>query len=619
MTVSQVLVAGRYRLVRSLGRGGMGQVWLARDEVLHRDVAVKEVVLPAGLTDTELEELRQRTLREARAAARLSHPNVVQIYDVVRIDDQPWIVMEYVQSRSLHRVINEDGPLSPEHTARLGLAVLAALGAAHGAGVLHRDVKPSNVLISDAGRVVLTDFGLATFDGGDNAVTRPGLVLGSPQYIAPERARDGDSTPESDLWSLGATLYAAVEGRSPFARSTTMATLTALATERPDPMRRAGPLRSVILGLLRKNVRSRLDLAEADRLLRRVADGDSRRGRRLPSGRRARAEQPDPAPVAPPTPPVAPPPTPNPVVNSAVPAVTDTPAPRPAGRIVPGARADPSPPKPVPAVVRDAVAPPTDTPANVADSAFTTRIISAAAVAKAVDPASGRAGDSETVPGPWAVAALRRSRRRVLVATTLAAVVVATLAIALPIAGLHLPGRPGDAGAVITDPTANTSPSPLAVATGPTVLDGVALPPGWIWYQDPSGFRVAVPQQWTYTRENSVAYFRDPNGDRLLAVGEWRPSAADPVAAWTAAEDTARSPDYMRLRLEAVTCPFAACAEWEYTTNGPDGPDGTPVRVISRGIRTASGRSYQITWRTKIFDWQINQSNYLVIIPSFHG
>src|SRR6266536_209342 len=156
MTVSQVIVAGRYRLRQSLGSGGMGRVWLARDEVLHRDVAVKEVVLPLGLSEAEREEFRQRTLREARAAARLSHPNVVQIYDVVQADNQPWIVMEYVRSRSLHRVINEDGPIEPDVAARIGLSVLAALNAAHRAGVLHRDVKPSHVLIADSGRGALT-------------------------------------------------------------------------------------------------------------------------------------------------------------------------------------------------------------------------------------------------------------------------------------------------------------------------------------------------------------------------------------------------------------------------------------------------------------------------------
>ena len=217
----------------------MGRVWLARDEVLHRDVAVKEVVLPPELGEFEREELFQRTLREARAAGRLNHPNVVAVYDVVQAEGRPWIVMELVRSRSLYQVVREDGPISPKRTAEVGLAVLAALRAAHAAGVWHRDVKPGNVLLADDGRVVLTDFGLATFDG-DGTVTRSGVILGSAQYISPERAREGSSGPESDLWSLGATLYAAVEGRSPFARETSMATLTALATAPPDTPKRAG-------------------------------------------------------------------------------------------------------------------------------------------------------------------------------------------------------------------------------------------------------------------------------------------------------------------------------------------------------------------------------------------
>src|SRR5207248_4683065 len=184
------LIAERYRLLRSLGEGGMGRVWLARDEILHRDVAVKEVVPPPGLTPAEREEMGRRTLREARAAARLTHPNVVRVYDVVTSDRHPWIVMEYVPSRSLHQVIAEDGPLPPRRVAEIGLGVLGALRAAHAAGVTHRDVKPGNVLLTDDGRVVLTDFGLAAM-GGEANVTRPGLILGSPAYIAPERARDG--------------------------------------------------------------------------------------------------------------------------------------------------------------------------------------------------------------------------------------------------------------------------------------------------------------------------------------------------------------------------------------------------------------------------------------------
>jgi len=181
--------------------------------------------------------------------------------------------MEYVRSRSLHEVIRDDGPLPPDRAATIGLALLSALNAAHDAGVLHRDVKPGNVLLAEDGRVVLTDFGLAAFDGGEGVVTRPGLVLGSPQYVAPERARDGVSSAEADLWSLGATLYAAVEGRAPYARDSPMATLIALAMEQPRPPVRAGPLRGVLDGLLRKNPRLRLRPADAAVLLQRAAAG----------------------------------------------------------------------------------------------------------------------------------------------------------------------------------------------------------------------------------------------------------------------------------------------------------------------------------------------------------
>ncbi|MFF4875535.1 serine/threonine-protein kinase [Micromonospora sp. NPDC000668] len=272
--MQQLLIAGRYRLLDLVGTGGMGRVWLARDEMLHRDVAVKEVVPPSWLAETERAELRLRTLREARTAARLNHPNVVRIYDVVHDRKSPWIVMEYVPSRSVQQIIGDEGPLSPQRTARIGLAVLAALRAAHSAGVLHRDVKPHNVLVADDGRVVLTDFGLATFDGGDGAMTGPGMVLGSPQFVAPERARDGVSNPRTDLWSLGATLYATVEGHSPYARSSAMATLSALATEPPDPMRRAGPLRPALTGLLQRDPWRRLTAAEVEPLLRSAATDD---------------------------------------------------------------------------------------------------------------------------------------------------------------------------------------------------------------------------------------------------------------------------------------------------------------------------------------------------------
>jgi tRNA A-37 threonylcarbamoyl transferase component Bud32 len=264
-----MLVAGRYRLHEVVGIGGMGRVWLARDEMLDRDVAVKEFVPPEWMTEAEKERLRDRTLREARSAGRLNHPHVVRVFDVVHEDNQPWIVMEYVPSRSLHQVIHDDGPYSPAAAARIGLGVLDALTAAHRAGVLHRDIKPHNVLIGHDGRVVLTDFGLATFVD-DGTVTGPGLVVGSPQYVSPERARDGASTVESDLWSFGATLYAAVEGRSPYARETAMATLMALATEPPDPPEKAGLLGPVLTGLLRHEPHARLTASEVDRRLRMI-------------------------------------------------------------------------------------------------------------------------------------------------------------------------------------------------------------------------------------------------------------------------------------------------------------------------------------------------------------
>ncbi|MBQ0905359.1 serine/threonine protein kinase [Micromonospora sp. U21] len=261
------MIAGRYRLLDLVGCGGMGRVWRARDEMLHRDVAVKEVVPPSWLADHERAELRSRTLREARAAARLNHPAVVRLYDVVPVEGSPWIVMEYVPSRTLQDVLDTEGPLAPAEAARIGLALLGALRAAHTAGVLHRDVKPQNVLVAHDGRVMLTDFGLATFDGGDGAMTHPGMVLGSPQYVAPERAAEGVSTVAADLWSLGATLHTAVEGRSPYARSTAMATLSALAAGPPDPAPHAGPLAPVLAGLLRRDPRYRLDHEAAHRLL----------------------------------------------------------------------------------------------------------------------------------------------------------------------------------------------------------------------------------------------------------------------------------------------------------------------------------------------------------------
>ncbi|MCD0481930.1 serine/threonine protein kinase [Streptacidiphilus sp. ASG 303] len=263
------LLAGRYRLDSVLGRGGMGTVWRAEDEMLDRVVAVKELRFHGGVDEEEKRRLITRTLREAKAAARIRNNAAVTVFDVVEEDDRPWIVMELVESRSLADVIKEDGPLDPERAARIGLDLLGVLRSAHGHGILHRDVKPSNVLIGDDGRVVLTDFGIASVEG-DPSVTSTGMLVGAPSYISPERARGQKPGPPADLWSLGATLYAMVEGKPPYDRGSAISTLTAVMTEDLRTPRNAGPLRPVIEGLLRKDPDERLDEPTTRTMLRRV-------------------------------------------------------------------------------------------------------------------------------------------------------------------------------------------------------------------------------------------------------------------------------------------------------------------------------------------------------------
>ncbi|HEY3008983.1 MAG TPA: serine/threonine-protein kinase [Micromonosporaceae bacterium] len=508
--VRPVLVAGRYRLLEPVGSGGMGRVWLARDEMLHRDVAIKEVVPPDWLSDAESDELRDRTLREARAAARLNHANVVKIYDVVHTEAWPWIVMEYVPSRSLQHLIRQDGPLPPRRVAEIGLAVLAALQAAHRAGVLHRDVKPHNVLIGESGRVVLTDFGLATFED-DGTTTRAGLVMGSPQYVAPERAASGISTVQTDLWSLGATLFAAVEGHSPFARPNTMATLTALATEPPDPARRAGPLTPVLTGLLRKDPRQRLTAAEVERRLRRVTHGGT------------------------------------------------------------GA-----PPWGLPRV-------------NVLILATAAALVTVIVVGLALLALDRPAGD-HTSPGPTPSGAASTGAPT---ARTAAAPLPGVRACDTPPAGPRmLTPRPGAA----------------------TVLDGRALPPHWSWHRDDAGFRLAVPDGWTYFRAGDIVCFVDPGGSRTLGIVPRQPATTDPVADARTQERRLLAagvlPGYRRIRVQRTL--FVAGAEWEFTFDN-NGRRHVEVRTYP----PSAGHAAALFWVTRDFDWAFNTGLYDLITPSF--
>lgn len=266
------LVAGRYRLTERIGRGGMGTVWRADDEVLARQVALKQIHARPQLSDDELATLYERTRREARSAARVVHPNVVVVHDVVEDDGRPCIVMEYVPATTLADLLDGGRTLPPEEAARIGLGMIAALRAAHAAGVLHRDVKPGNVLLGAGDRVVLTDFGIA-LTAGSSTLTRTGQMVGSIPYMAPERLRGRTPGPASDLWSLGATLYQALEGRPPFRRDTAMETAYAIVTDPVEPMRRAGPLEPLVELLLSKDPADRPSPEQAERALRAAWSG----------------------------------------------------------------------------------------------------------------------------------------------------------------------------------------------------------------------------------------------------------------------------------------------------------------------------------------------------------
>ncbi len=553
MSVVDTLVAGRYRIGPCLGKGGMGRVWLARDEVLRRDVAIKEIALPFGLTDEEREETRARTLREARAAARLNHPNVVRIYDVQPGDERPWIVMEYVPSRSLLQVIKENGPLPPSQVAGIGLAVLSALDAAQRVGVVHRDIKPSNVLVADDGRVLLTDFGSAMIDEGEGALTQTGIILGSPRYIAPERAANGVSTLESDLWSLGATLYEAVEGRAPYTRETTMAMLVALATERPDPLERAGALKPVLNGLLHKNPRSRMRLPEVEERLRRVADVQNAvRLHQVPAPR-DRAE-----------------------------AATTAPASLPRqGGTEPAPGAD--------VVLFD--------------------------LAHSTGSQDAETPRGPLPPAPVAARVPRRGRavgQVVVGVATVVAIVIGTAAFAANGGSLPWSGadRPAAAGAQAPEPVAASAPASASAATPAPA--STALPAGFKWYDSKSGFHVAWPATWVKVKETrTTVTLCAPGGPPVVSVREWSRSDPDLTTALRREETAAGLPKYQRVRM--VVSPQQDSAEWEYTFTDPK---MGPLHGLERAVMVGE-RAYLIQWRTPADKWAGNLDKLGVVVDTF--
>ncbi|MEU4713233.1 serine/threonine-protein kinase [Micromonospora purpureochromogenes] len=614
--MQQVVIAGRYRLVELVGRGGMGRVWRSRDEILHREVAVKEVVPPHWLAEAERDELRLRTLREARTAARLNHPNVVRVYDVVQVDDRPWIVMEYVPSRTLQAVLEDTGPVDPVRAAGIGRALLAALRAAHDAGVLHRDVKPQNVLMADDGRVMLTDFGLATFDGGDGLMTRPGMVLGSPQFVAPERAAEGVSSVEADLWSLGATLHAAVEGRSPYARSTAMATLAALATEPPDPAPHAGPLGPALEGLLRRDPRRRIRHDEADRLIAVAAH--------------------------PPAPPTAEPPT---VVRSVARSAMVTPPPPWPG--VPDWSGAGSGGTGSSGGLSSPYAPPGRSGAALPAADESSAGSGEAECAAAGDRPPVRADLSAVLARVlvW----LRLTPRRVALVVTALGVAAATgigtafaivddepdgSSTATPTGGStstadggpdrpygREPDRPPppDGG-----PPRNPPPFPCLrphpvgepIVARPGTADGGFRPPsGWTWYVE-EGWRVTVPVGWLRFTENGVACFRDPSSRRTLSVEPVTAEHPDPVA-WLRSQerrlvDAGTLPNYAKVRIGATA---GRGAQWECRWTAPFGERQHAMRLLPGD--EAGG--WLLGWSTADDDWAAATGQFTVVRQSFRG
>ncbi len=305
------MVDGRFELRRKLGRGGMGTVWQARDLLLERDVALKEVRAPDAGPQSEAEaaETRDRVLQEARALARISHPNVVTVHHVVEERPYPWIVMELLPGRTLQSVLRAEGRVPPREAARYGLAVLAGLRAAHAAGVLHRDVKPANVLLRADGSAVLTDFGIS-LSAGSPHVTQDGRVAGSPEYMAPERVMGAPGAEAADLWSLGVLLFALVEGASPMRRATQLETIVAVVEEPVPEAEHAGPLGPVLRRLLVRDPARRVDAERLDALLESLTDaGDDtapsvvRRPPPAPTGSGGTQDDRPPAPVALPGPP----------------------------------------------------------------------------------------------------------------------------------------------------------------------------------------------------------------------------------------------------------------------------------------------------------------------------
>jgi eukaryotic-like serine/threonine-protein kinase len=554
------LLADRYRLRAVIGVGGMGMVWRARDELLNRDVAVKEIIWPPEMDELERETVRRRAVREAQMAARLHHPNVVGVYDIFEEDGRPVIVMEHLPFPSLRDTVRDEGPVPPARAARIGLGVLAGLRAAHEAGVVHRDVKPTNILLGAQDRIVLTDFGIAKAVDSPT-LTTSGFLIGSPAYLSPERAHGQPAGVPADLWGLGATLYAAVEGRPPFERPGTLATLTAVVADEPDPFRHAGPLEPVISGLLRKDPGTRLNAAEAERMLRSVVEED-RTARAGPPAASAAAE---PAPLAAPV------------------AAEPVPSAAPAAELGPLA-----------ALMGSETGPMTVEPG----------------------PRPGRPRRSRR---SWAALLAVLGIAIVAAAVTLVVFESVGHQTARPPASKNPAGSSARASASASA-SASSQPSPSTSASSPAVASGGGpgtVPSGYYRFTNSTGFSIAVPVGWQIQHVGHYVYVRDPaNGGIFLLIDQSDQPKPNPLADWQqqAAARQGSYPGYHLIRLAAVSYPPAeAAADWQFTYDR----DGVEVEVLNRNVLANAHHAYALYWSTPVSDWNAYYHYFQIFAATF--
>ncbi|MEU0191372.1 protein kinase [Streptomyces afghaniensis] len=634
------LLAGRYRLGEVLGRGGMGTVWRAQDETLGRTVAVKELRFPSNIDEEEKRRLITRTLREAKAIARIRNNSAVTVFDVVQEDDRPWIVMELVEGKSLAEVIREDGLLEPKRAAEVGLAVLDVLRSAHREGILHRDVKPSNVLIAEDGRVVLTDFGIAQVEG-DPSITSTGMLVGAPSYISPERARGHKPGPAADLWSLGGLLYAAVEGTPPYDKGSAIATLTAVMTEPLEEPKNAGPLRDVIHGLLTKDPAKRLDDAGARAMLNSVIhapataepepmdatkvvplpaqpDKSSRKGSSAGSGGKRSEEAGERLRGA---------------LRSVRKAAVGTAGASAASRTGSEGGTTASAPEGGKAGAGDAGA-------SVPESGSASESASGA-TAGAGAGTQGAKAESEGRSSGWPVMqrpdlpprpvprapltdVVPRRTMMIIAAVVVLAVIGTVLAIALSGDDKDSKGAAGESGGKTvatasssadtkgdesdgtrTDSTA-TQPAPSGPDSNSTPSGGASGSSGGgkgtaaeSTHQGSQGYSIGLPKGWKYQSTGAAGdRFTGPDGQKLLIAWTSTPKG-DPVADWKSQERYMQRAQYKKIRIEQVDYRGWNTADWEFTYV----ESGTKYRTIDRGFVVDDRQGYALMYTAKAAGW----------------